>query len=178
MDFDKFLSENRSNNIKKWRDVIISTYPGDTQRFLRKEKNQFSNPVGHIITKEIEILYDALIQGGEADSVSSSLDKIIRVRAVQDFKPSHAIGFVLELKNVVREGLKDKEPLNGQTDDLRNFEDRIDQLALLAFDIYSQCRQKIYEIRVNEVKNQVGSLLKRANLAKENTKGNLELQEE
>ena len=45
-----------------------------------------------------------------------------------------------------------------------NPENRIDDIALLAFDIYSQCRQKIYEIRVNEVKNQLGSLLKRANL--------------
>jgi hypothetical protein len=33
-------------------------------------------------------------------------------------------------------------------------ESRIDELALLAFEIYMQCREKIYECRVNEVKGQ------------------------
>jgi hypothetical protein len=40
----------------------------------------------------------------------------------------------------------------------------MDQVILLAFDIYTQCRQKISDIKVNEVRNQVGRLLERANL--------------
>jgi hypothetical protein len=60
--------------------------------------------------------------------------------------------------------LESKAPINGLSGELQAFENRIDDIALLAFDIYSQCRQKIYEIRVNEVKNQLGRLLKRANL--------------
>jgi len=39
-----FLSDKGPSIIKKWRDVILETYPDDTQRFLRKEKDQFSNP--------------------------------------------------------------------------------------------------------------------------------------
>ena len=46
-------------------------------------------------------------------------------------------------------------------------DNRIDEIALLAFDVYSACRQKISDIRVNEVKNQVGKLLERANLISE-----------
>ncbi|MFH1293539.1 MAG: RsbRD N-terminal domain-containing protein, partial [Pseudomonadota bacterium] len=92
------------------------------------------------------------------------LENIIRIRSIQDFKPSQAIGFVLQLKKLVREMLESKAPINGLSGELQAFENRIDDIALLAFDIYSQCRQKIYEIRVNEVKNQLGRLLKRANL--------------
>jgi hypothetical protein len=44
---------------------------------------------------------------------------------------------------------------------------RIDAAALLAFDVYSQCRQQIYDIRVKEVRNEYGRLLERANLIKE-----------
>jgi hypothetical protein len=164
MSLENFLSDKRSNIIKKWRDVIIETYPGDTQRFLRKEKDQFANPVGYVIGKEIEGLYDELIKGGEIDKISACLDNIIRVRAVQDFLPSDAIGFVLQLKTVIREELGGKAPIDGLSVDLRALEDRIDSTALLAFDIYSKCRQEIYEIRVNEVKNHLGKLLKRANL--------------
>ncbi len=164
MSLENLLSDKRSNIIKKWRAVIIETYPGDTQRFLRKEKDQFANPVGFVIGKEIESLYDELITGGEIEKISACLDSIIRVRAVQDFRPSDAVGFVLKLKKVIREELGGKAPMNGLSGEIRVLEDRIDYIALLAFDIYSRCRQEIYEIRVKEVKNHLGKLLKQANL--------------
>lgn len=164
MKLENLLLDKKSGIIKKWRDTIIDTYPGDAQGFLRKEKGQFSNPVGHIIAKDIENLYGELVKGGDIEKISSSLDNIIRVRAVQDFKPSLAVGFVLQLKSLIREKLEGKVLKNGLSGELQALEDRIDKMALLAFDIYSQCRQKVYEIRVNQVKNHVGRLLERANL--------------
>ena len=119
----------------------------------------FANPVGLTISTEIETLYDEIIQGENTEKISSCLDSIIRIRAVQDFKPSGAVAFVLQLKQIIREELGD-----GLADEIRILDNRIDEIALLAFDIYSACRQKIFDIRVNEVKNQVGKLLERANL--------------
>lgn len=162
MGLDHVLSENRSAIIKKWREAVIHSYPKETRKFLKKEKSQFSNPVGLIITKDIEILFDELVKGEDTEKIYNSLDKIIRVRAVQDFKPSHAVAFVLQLKTIVREVLG-----KGSSAELSDLEDRIDATALLAFDVYSQCRQQIYDIRVNEVRNEFGRLLQRANLIKE-----------
>jgi hypothetical protein len=164
MKLENLLSKKRSNIIKKWREVIVGSYPSGTQRFFRKEKDQFANPVGHVIDKEIAVLYDEIIKGGDSDKIASCLDSIIRVRAVQDFKPSQAVSFVLQLKDVIRRVLKGETSLNGLSGELQTLENRIDEIALLAFDIYSQCRQKIYEIRVNEVKNHLGKLLEMANL--------------
>lgn len=164
MKLKNILSERRSIIIKRWRDVIFETYPGDTRRFFRKEKDRFSNPVGHIILKEIETLYDEVVKGENIDKIASCLDNIIRIRAVQDFRPSHALAFVFQLKNLVRKELEGKLRENGLSVELEEFENKIDDLALLAFDVYSQCRQKIYEMRVNEIKTQVGRLLERANL--------------
>jgi len=62
MHLDALLAEKRSNIIKKWRDLIIATYPGDAKRFLRKEKNRFANPVGQTVSKEAGILFDELIK--------------------------------------------------------------------------------------------------------------------
>ena len=162
MNLDSILSENRSTIIKKWQEAIIQTYPKETQKFLKREKSQFANPVGLIITKDVEILFDELVKGEDTEKIFTSLDKIIRIRAVQDFKPSHAVGFVLQLKTILRETLG-----NGYSDEQHILEDRVDATALLAFDVYSQCRQQIFDIRVNEVKNEVGRLLQRANLLKE-----------
>jgi hypothetical protein len=164
MKLENLLSEKRSAIIKKWRDAIIETYPDETQRFIRKEKDRFSNPVGLIIEKEIDTLYDEVTGAGHSERIASCLDNIIRVRAVQDFIPSQAIAFVLQLKKLLREEVKEKGLENGQAGDLEVLENRIDDMVLQAFDIYSQCREKLYEIRVNEVRNQVGKLLERANL--------------
>ena len=162
MNLDSILSENRATLIKKWQEAIIQTYPKETQKFLKREKSQFANPVGLIITKDVEILFDELVKGEDTEKIFFSLDKIIRIRAVQDFKPSHAVGFVLQLKSILRETLGEDA-----FSELHLLEDRIDAAALLAFDVYSQCRQQLYDIRVNEVRNEFGRLLERANLIQE-----------
>jgi hypothetical protein len=159
MNSDNLLTEKKSKIIKKWRDAILKSYPEDSQGFLKREKSQFANPVGLTISTEIETLYDEIISGDNMEKISSCLDSIIRIRAVQDFKPSQAVAFVLQLKQIIREELG-----SGHSDEMRVFDNRIDEVALLAFDVYSACRQKISEIRVNEVKSQVGKLLERANL--------------
>ncbi len=164
MSLEKLLLDKRSAIIKKWRNLIVGTYPIDTQRFLKKEKDRFANPVGQTIAEDLENLYDGLVKGGDLDKLSSDLDNIIRIRAVQDFKPSQAIGFVLQLKGLIRDELKKKGQENGLVREIEALEDSIDNVALRAFDIYVKCRQKLYDIRVKEAKNQVERLLKRANL--------------
>lgn len=165
MDIEKLLSEKRSTIINKWRSLIISSYPTDTQRFLKKEKNRFANPVGQTIAEDVEVLYDALTTGVDTDKISSSLDNIIRIRAIQNFKPSKAVGFVLQLKKLIRDEMgTDSTEGNVLQREIETIEERIENAALLAFDIYNQCIRKLYEIRVNETKNQVAKLLERANL--------------
>ena len=165
MTLDSLLAEKKTRIVRKWIDLIFENYPDESQRFFKKEKNRFANPVGQTVSREAGILFDELIKDAMSpENVTAGLDNIIRIRAVQDLKPSHAIGFMLRLKGLVREELEEKALSNGLSSELRELENRIDEAALLAFDIYSQCRQKIYELRVNEFKRQVGRLLKRANL--------------
>ena len=59
--------------------------------------------------------------------------------------------------------LQDRE----QWDDLLKFEEKIDKAALIAFDIYMECREKIYEITADHAKNQVSSLLRKTGLISE-----------
>ena len=49
------------------------------------------------------------------------------------------------------------------------FESRIDDVVLLAFDLYMGCREKIFEIRADQAKRQVSGLLQRAGLISEIT---------
>ena len=149
---EHLLSQKRAAILKRWLGLILGTYPADSSRFFKREKDRFVNPVGYTISLEIEALYDELLQGMNRDKLSASLDNIIRIRSVQDFSPSQAIAFVFLLKKAIREELASEIRENQLFEELLRFESRIDQLALLAFDIYMKCREKVYEIRVNEVK--------------------------
>ena len=164
MTLERHLSDERARIIRRWREEIVGTYPSETQRFLRREKDPFSNPVGHILSKDVEILFDEVVKGRDQEKIRASLDHIIRIRAVQEFKPSHAVAFVLRLKRVIKDVVEKKDPAAGRSAEMRALDDRIDDMALLAFDVYSECRQKLYDLRVNETRNQVGRLLERANL--------------
>ena len=55
----------------------------------------------------------------------------------------------------------------GLAEQLLALESRLDEMALLAFDVYMRCREKMYEIRANEAKNQVSALLRKKGLLSE-----------
>lgn len=164
MKLQNLLLNKKAAVLQRWFQETIETYPQETSKFLKREKDPFANPVGNTISQGIEGLYDELLRGTDPIEASPFLDQIIRIRAIQDFAPSAAVRFVLSLKKAIREELKD-EIRGGQiSSDLVAFESRIDELALLSFDIYMGCREKLYELKSNEVKDRTFVLLERANL--------------
>ena len=167
MSLKGFLRKKRSRIVKKWCDIVLETYPQESQSFFKKQKDRFANPVGQTISEGIACVYDELLEEEGSDKISLFLDNIIRVRAIQDFSPSEAIGFVFELKKIVKEELQD-EIWDGQiTEEWASFESRIDALGLLSFDIYSACRQKIADIKVDSMKRRSSTLLKMTGLVYE-----------
>jgi len=153
--------------LKRWLNVIFESYPPETAVFLKKEKDHFDNPVGHRIAEGLAGLYDTFIQDMETDKVIHYLDEIIRIRALQDFNPSQALAFIFLLKNVIREELANPILAEKLGAEVLEFESRIDGLALMAFDVYSKRREKIYEIRANEKKGRVNLLLRKAGITDE-----------
>lgn len=164
MKLETLLIERKSAIFKQWLNALLESYPPDAQRFFRKEKSPFANPVGQTLANQMSDLYDGLLRGDEKATLSGCLDGIIRIRAVQDFKPSQAVGFILQLKEILRKALERERASDEMGADLAALEKRIDQTVLLAFDLYEQARQKIYQLRVDECKRQVSGLLRRAKL--------------
>ena len=165
---DNLLSQHRSSVIKKWFDRIIETYAPETARLLKKESNQFANPVGHTVLHGIQAIYDDFLGGRDPEKLASHLDRIIRIRAVQEFSPAQAVSFVFFLKRIVRDELQSDIHENRiSASELEAFDARVDELAMLAFNIYTQCRERLFEVRLNEFKNRTHRLLQRANLLAE-----------
>ena len=169
-ELENFLSRNKAAILERWYHLILETYPAGTSKSLKQEKDRFVNPVGHTISRETRSLYEELLGGMNIDRLSSSLNNIIRIRSVQDFSPSRAIGFIFLLKKAIREVLESGIQEKPVLEEWMEFQSRIDQLALLAFDIYMECREKICEIRVNEAKAEremAFKLLERMNVMRE-----------
>ena len=163
MSLQKLLEENKSVILSRWFNSIVETYPADTRQFLRSKKNQFDNPVTHRISSGIEGIFSQILNKDKEKDVSPFLDKVIRVRAVQDFAPSQAVAFIFDLKRLVREELGEPIRQGELLKEFHRFEEEIDKMGLLALDIYMKCREEIYELRVNEVKRSVSRLVERAN---------------
>jgi len=81
-----FLEQNKGSILQKWFDQTINTYEPQMVRFLKKEKNQFSNPVRNTIITSLEKIYDEILTGNSVNEYKG-LEEIIKVRAVQDFSP-------------------------------------------------------------------------------------------
>lgn len=161
------LTEKRSAIMKRWFEAVIDTYPTDTSGFMKRQKDQFSNPVGYTISQGVESILEALMEGKELAGELPFLDDLIRVRAIQNFTPAQAMSFIFLLKKAIREELEKEIRQSRVYDDLLAFESRIDELALLSFDKYIKCREQLYKLKTDELQRMTFNLLKKANLMSE-----------
>jgi len=164
---EKILAQKKSTIVKKWFDLTARTYAPDTAEFLKSNKDQFANPVGGTMLNGLNGLLDQLILSMDPETITSHLDPIIRIRAAQNFTPSQATAFILSLKKVLRENLTKELRDSSFAAELIAFESKIDQLCLIAFDIYMQCREQIFQISANETKNRTFRAFERAGLISE-----------
>ncbi len=149
---EELLKEKRSAILKGWLRSILESYPADAAKKFEQVEDRFHNPVGGTISRAIEAIYDELLGEMDATSLNKSLDEIIRIRSVQDFPPSQAVAFPLLLKKVIHENLNREIHANHLAGEFIVFQSKIDRLSLLAFDIYMQCREKIFDLKLKQKK--------------------------
>jgi hypothetical protein len=146
------LKQNRESVLRKWFDLTVSTYEPEMIRFLKKDKNPFSNPVRHTIRSGLEKIFDGIVNDMHIETCYEGLKEIIKLRAVQSFSPSQALVFIFDIKDIVRNELQDLINADISENEMRVFDKNVDRLTGVAFDIYSECREKINDIRLTEIK--------------------------
>jgi len=164
MELAALLKENRETILEKWFERIIATYPDVTSRFLASQKDRFRNPLGYAITQSIGPIYDQVAAAMDGDRLSEALDGIVRIRAVQEFTPSEAVGFIFELKAVIRTEVGDRIRRFDRWDALGDLESRIDRLALLAFEKYTECREQLHQVKNREIESRAMKVLERVKI--------------
>jgi hypothetical protein len=146
---------------QRWLEQTLASYPSEGARFMAKQKDRFANPVGHSMRTGIADVLHKWLAGAPAGELAATMEPMIRVRSVQSFSPGQAVAFVFLLKGVVRAELAARRADAPTEDDLLEVDGEVDRLALVAFDVYTRCRDQVHELRVDEVKRRVSGLLRR-----------------
>ena len=164
MKLEDIIKKNEEAICEKWLQLIFKLYPPEVSKFFIQKKDQFENPVGYIISKETKNLFKELINDFNPEIFINSLDEIIKINSIQPVSPSHAIGFIFELKNAIRYTIKNEIIEYGLHNKITDFESKIDKLALHAFDCYMNIREKIFNIKIKESKAMTFKLVDRINI--------------
>ena len=154
----EYLHEKKNAVLERWLDDTYATYAKETSRFLKRQKNRFANPVGGSLRSDLPTILDGLLAADDPQLARPNLESVIKVRAIQDFSPAQALSFIFRLKTIIRDELQKSAKAPANSAELAAIEDDIDRIALLAFDIYVECREKVFELRINEVKRGVAAL--------------------
>jgi hypothetical protein len=163
MTLRQLLLERREDIARSWLEGALATFPGNSPAIFAREKDPFANPVGHSLRVGTERILDALLSSPEAGEIREELQKIMKIRAVQPFAPSEAVGFVLRLREIIRAELGGVAADPRFASELADLDAQIDRIALVAFDTFVECREQVYELRVNEVKRQISWITDKVN---------------
>jgi hypothetical protein len=160
MKLHRLLENKKPVILKKWLAIIFDTYAADTAKFFNGDKDMFANPVGHTITGNAEYIIEGLIRGEDAAALSACLERIIRIRAVQDFTPVQAVSFMNSLKTVISGQLKPEIRRHRLWDEWEELQASIDNLSLQAYELHAKMKEKIQHIRMKERENNERFLIK------------------
>jgi len=170
MKFGDLLLEKETSIVKQWFEVLMATYSSDTAKFFCNLKDDFANPVGSTSFKSVKNLFAGLIREKDHEALRSCLAPVMRIRTVQTiFTPSQAAGFIFDLKKIVKKSLKKELKDSSIQKELEQFYFKIDSLALIAFDLFVEFKEQIYQLKVDTERNKIYKAFRRAGLVSDIT---------
>jgi len=160
MDPETVLSAKRKEIVNKWFDAVMAAYPADGAKFFKQSADPFANPVGSTIHRCLDELFDQVIRSEMDDAATrKALDGILRIQSLQEFKPSRAIDFIFIIKPTIEKGCRKHREDKAVQKYLDALDSNIEYLLKTAFDLYMECREKVFLLRANHARDRVSQLL-------------------
>lgn len=151
MDLAEGFRNHREKIVNRWVEYTLSTYK--SSGFFIKESDKFANPVGGNIREALNELFLLLAKGADSQECTPALEQIMSIRSVQEFTPSQAIAPLNAVKHIVREVFTSDNERKELADNLYDFEFAVDLAVLASFDIYMKYRERLYQVRIDEIKS-------------------------
>ena len=175
MNLKELLTKQADIIVKRWFDAAAAQYPPDTASFLKNRQDPFHNPVGANTINALKTITAQLLGDMDRDAVKKAIDPAIRIRAVQKFSASESISFIFAFKLIIAELLKSDLPKIRATDELwkqyQMLNSRVDEVALIAMDVYTECREKLFSLQNHMEREGVYKAFHRAGLVQDDPEG-------
>ena len=137
--------------VERWVRYALSHY--QSPKFFLSQSDPFANPIGGAFRQAFDQLLPLLAKKPERQALSKILGHIVRIRAVQGQAPSQALAPLYAVKHIVREVLAADKERAALAADLYDFDFAVDIVALAAFDLYMEARERLYATRLAEFKS-------------------------
>ena len=164
---NQLMQQKHEELLKEWFEQAIAAYPAEAHKYFVRVDKDFANPVGSNIYRNMDHLLSELHGDRDADKLYGYLEMIMKIRAVQDMKPSKALAFLPSMKHLVltafKAEIKAGQVTQAELDDLYT---DIDTMMLIAFDLYSESKEQLSNLRIAQVK-EMNAMLQKANLLNE-----------
>ena len=151
MNFKEVLAAKKQAIVQQWIETVMASYSADGASFFMRQKDRFANPLGFAAKSGLAAVFDQLTGDHPSHEMPPELNQFVKLRSVQNFTPSAAVGFVYKLKAIMIEQLGQANLLEAGAEWFA-FEAKIDALALKIFDLYVEDRELLAQVKVNEYK--------------------------
>ncbi|HTS01525.1 MAG TPA: RsbRD N-terminal domain-containing protein [Thermoanaerobaculia bacterium] len=154
------LRERRGAVLERWIELIRAEDASAGASLPARGSDPFHDPVGEALRRGTASILESLVGEGGPAVAREGIDRIVRVRSVQAPTAPRALSFVFLLRRALRDAA------GGAVDaaEWGPLDARLDAIALEAFEIYVDCRERVFEIRAREAARANAVLLRRARL--------------
>jgi hypothetical protein len=153
MNIIEYLKTNNIVILDRWIDKVLSSYAPESKQILKNNQNQFANPIGYNVAQGLRDFYKAFCDEEDPAKSVAAVEPLIKVRAVQDFSPAQALSFIFDFKQIVAEEYRKAKGATFDPAEWLAFAGRVDMMALKIFDVYLACRERIFQVRINEIQS-------------------------
>lgn len=151
MGLKKLLIKNKNAIAEKW---IASVLQGNAQSVIEIESHRrFANPQADRITQELEAQFENLIQENENCAGRFLCENLLRIKALSEEAPAEAVAFPFALRTIIRDQIAAELENNSLRAEFVQFEEKIERFALQVFQKYTENREKIFQLKLKEIKN-------------------------
>lgn len=175
MDLKELLAKQADTIVERWFDAATAQYPPDTSSFIKNRQDPFHNPVGANTIKALKTITAQLLGDMDRESIKKAIDPAIRIRAVQKLSAAESVVFIFAFKSIVADLLQPQLSKSKAADDLwqqyMELNNHVDEVALIAMDVYSECREKLFSLQNHMEREGVYKAFRRAGLVQEDSDG-------
>lgn len=148
----RYMASHRNEILLAMTQGLYEPYSPEAVTSFRRKVDPFENPIGSTFGRSASIIADGIASGMPPKAFRQTFDDMIRIRAVQGISPSEVMSFLFAVRKALNSVTAGSGDDYLSVSDLAEINQWIDGAIALCMDIYMECRENIFNLKVMEIK--------------------------